>query len=493
MTGLPDDVLNILAESIYLHMSGATGATGHLSDFGGGTFTLDDVRERIKQITSDPNTKYIINESNGPRAGSIIFMNETTKTVLIFNPNQIGAPIVDHAGNLTRDLQDGLAGTMYRVPNLDASGQAVSKSGRPYTDGDVRKAWKDEWKRLANGIVADFAQGGENITREQVQVHNINPEHPDPEWAARIGQKKNEMVGGLARARADIASHAGHSSTADNPNEGLTAPGQGLDPQDVGLVSIAADPKGNIVHTYDPATNSITTFNRDTGASTIERFENAESGKTKFGQLIKDAASSTGEMPKLIQGGLAAVDDAIRSGSSLWGKIAEHAGHAVRFLGRLAKVLGPLGILGAGAEAAEMEKHLQDAIKFDLLDESAAAEYRAIVAGSVLQATADPTLVGGEAAVQIAYDKWCKKYGVEDALREQLKPGSLIESVTGRPLIDPDGGERERPIVYVGFDGGGPPVGRQDGPLGGVVPIESVYVSPRPVYEGAPQAGFMSP
>lgn len=200
------------------------------------------------------------------------------------------------------------------------------------------------------------------------------------------------------------------------------------------LKSIAADPNGMVIHVIDENTNSIVTVDNRTGQRTIQQFDNIEDAKFSFGGLMNEAKGELEEMPRLIEGGVDAVNDVLRYNNSLWGKVADVAGDTAQFLGRAAKVLGPLGVIGAGAEAAQLEADMQTAVEYGLLNENAVLEYRGILATHLAQGTVDPSMVGGEAVVQQLYEEWCNKHGVDSELKEQLEPGSLLEDVFGEEI-----------------------------------------------------------
>jgi len=467
---LSPELIDNLAESLYQHMTGATGATGHLNDFGPQEITPDSMKKMVRDLLNDPDTKFMSNPSSGERGGTLIFFNEAKNTVMVVNPNQLSGPLYDSAGKLISEkgTPDGFAGTFYREPKLNGDNIAVSgNSGRELKESEIKKAFSQEIKRLKRGIVDDMATQGHNITKDDIKVTGVKD--PDADWARRLESQASDIKSGLERGKQSIEKGEWAEALEQRKIDTVLKSDE--------LTSIAADKDGNVVHTIDEKTNSIVTIDKTTGQKTLQQFENADAAKEGFGKLIKEAANTTGEMPKLIQGGLEAVQDAIKASSSLFGKIAHLGGETAKFLGKAAKVLGPLGVIGATAEATAMEGHLEDALKFKMIPPEAATAYRAIIGSQLAQATVDPTMVGGEAVVQLAFEEWCNTYGVTGELKEQLEPGSLIEDLTGKEIGGksesvkplPEGVKQYSLMGDTGFEESEIVV-QQDGPKGGSAP-----------------------
>jgi len=114
---------------------------------------------------------------------------------------------------------------------------------------------------------------------------------------------------------------------------------------------------------------------------------------------------------------------------SFWDDLKRSFVDLTRGLGKIAtkftKILGPIGIVGVAIEGSALAATLEQAIDDDMLPPDAREEYLAILAAHALQATGDPTLVGGEAIVQELFREWADKYGLSNELREQLKPSHL--------------------------------------------------------------------
>jgi len=191
----------------------------------------------------------------------------------------------------------------------------------------------------------------------------------------------------------------------------------------------AVDLQGHATYTLE--------FDPDTGIPKVSdavQYPDAETAGRAFGQSL----SGHGDMSSIqrsLSGAAEHVSDLGRS--QLANNIDEIASEGGKFLGRASKVLGPLGVAAAGAEAASLEMKLQDFEDFGLVDPEAMLAYRAILVTHTAQATVDPTLVGGEAVTQGAYHQWKEHYGIDDKVGKELQPGSLVKDVyTAKQWLD---------------------------------------------------------
>lgn len=198
MDGLTPEQIDILAQSIYSHISGATGGTGHLNDFGPDKLTLDDLTSRIRDMLNDPDTRFMVNTSNDPgRGGAVTFFNEKTQSVLVFNPNNLQDPHIDEAGKLVSaaDGPDNFAGTFYRQPKINADGVPVSFSGRPLNDNQAAKEFRGEFKRLRNKL-ADATDIPRAEAAERIKAPTLAE---SSEWAERISAYDESIREGLEK------------------------------------------------------------------------------------------------------------------------------------------------------------------------------------------------------------------------------------------------------------------------------------------------------
>jgi hypothetical protein len=77
------------------------------------------------------------------------------------------------------------------------------------------------------------------------------------------------------------------------------------------------------------------------------------------------------------------------------------------------------------AEAAELNETLQTAIENGDISQEALLKYNTILAGHIAQG-GDPSVIGGEAGIQLAYNAWADEYIKDNpALQAALQPSSL--------------------------------------------------------------------
>ncbi len=118
-------------------------------------------------------------------------------------------------------------------------------------------------------------------------------------------------------------------------------------------------------------------------------------------------------------------------GGGLGGYVAD----AARMFSKVAKLLGPLGAVGAGIEAFVLGREAQAAVADGEISQEALAEYAAVLTAHTSQATFDPTLVGGEVPVQAWYDDFVERHGLSPEMAERLEPSSLLEDIAGSPQV----------------------------------------------------------
>lgn len=108
---------------------------------------------------------------------------------------------------------------------------------------------------------------------------------------------------------------------------------------------------------------------------------------------------------------------------------------AGRVFAKCAKLLGPLGAVGAGIEVAILGKEAQAAVAGGQISNEALAEYAAGLSAHAAQMTFDPTLVGGEIAVQEWFDDFAQRHELSDELAENLRPSSLLRDIASSPQV----------------------------------------------------------
>ncbi|MCB1562524.1 MAG: hypothetical protein KDJ75_03030 [Alphaproteobacteria bacterium] len=181
-------------------------------------------------------------------------------------------------------------------------------------------------------------------------------------------------------------------------------------------------------HFLNTETGRLVTVGPD-GTQSLHTYDTPDQGKAAFGQLLDDAGKMTGKMPRIAEGGAEALTKAIERSGTFIGKLENVGGDALRFLRNSSRILGPLGIVGAGLEISELREKITEAVDLGLISEAAAESYDNILAGHLTQATVDPSALGGEGAVQAAYKEWTREHDVPPYLREELRPDSVVQDV----------------------------------------------------------------
>lgn len=200
--------------------------------------------------------------------------------------------------------------------------------------------------------------------------------------------------------------------------------------QDPDTKGFWADKNGRVMHFLSETDNAVVTIT-DTGDKKIHVFDTPEEARKYFGEKMDRSWKARGEKPSIHTGSADDLADTFRKTRGIWPKITGGAADVGRFLGKVAKVLGPLGVVGSAAEAAELGHAVHEAARYGIISEDALLEYDALLALHIAQATADPTMVGGEAAIQLAFEEWCEKHNIPDHIRDTLEPSSLIEMIIG--------------------------------------------------------------
>ncbi|NCC21709.1 MAG: hypothetical protein EOM26_04505 [Alphaproteobacteria bacterium] len=128
-------------------------------------------------------------------------------------------------------------------------------------------------------------------------------------------------------------------------------------------------------------------------------------------------------------------------------RFADQAGDAVRIGGRGARILsvagralGPVGLALVAWEVLDLEQKAQAAVADGRMTDVQFYAYQGILGSHAAQCGLDPTLFGGEALVQTAYEQFAGTSGIakDKTLLEELRPSSLLRmiGVLGEP--DPD-------------------------------------------------------
>lgn len=224
MDDLTPQQIEALAQSIARHAAGETYGTGHLTDFPD-VKSQADLVGRIKDMINDPETKFLVNASEGkPNSGSVYLYNEKTRSVLVFNPNQLQDPQFDSAGRVINNANgvkaDNFAGTFYSTTREDKEGTLFSKkSNRPVTEAKADRAFRDQIKSHQNSIADDMG-----LPRADVRAQAPQKISENSDWADRIRQYDSEISDGLRRGverieAGEYATHEADRIRAEAPDE----------------------------------------------------------------------------------------------------------------------------------------------------------------------------------------------------------------------------------------------------------------------------------
>ena len=191
-----------------------------------------------------------------------------------------------------------------------------------------------------------------------------------------------------------------------------------------------ADKNGRVMHFINREQMAVVSITDD-GKKILRQFDNIEDANKFFGEKFNHAWQHANKPPNIIRGNLDNLITEFKATQGIWPRISGAAGDGMKFLGKVAKVLAVAGVVGATAEAAELGSLAHQAAELGIIPDDALLAYDSMLAAHIAQATVDPSLVGGEAAVQLAFEEWCDQYNIPDHVKESLEPSSLMEMVIG--------------------------------------------------------------
>ncbi len=177
--------------------------------------------------------------------------------------------------------------------------------------------------------------------------------------------------------------------------------------------------------------NKLIISDKKNGIKIVE-FGNEDDLLTAYGKHLDTETKRLGSMPTEFAGKYDDIAAQFQKTTKLVARVGGKLSDLMRFAGKAAKVLGPLGFIGAVAEAEEMDKSADRLAEVKLISPEAAQAYKdTVTAPHVIQATVDPSLVCGEAGIQASFEEWCKLWNVPEAAKIELEPSSLIEMIFG--------------------------------------------------------------
>ena len=190
-----------------------------------------------------------------------------------------------------------------------------------------------------------------------------------------------------------------------------------------------SDRNGRVMHFFSEEHKAIVSVSP--GGTSLRQFDNLEDARHYFGEQRSIAGRVLGDIPDLRAGGLSGVTEAFRSMHSgrVPRAVRELGEDAARVLGRATKILGFVGAAYTGYEATNLAIKSHEMAEFGMISNDSLAGYDAMLTGFIAQATVDPTLIGGEAAIQVAFDAWADEYDISPEIKAELQPGLLINDI----------------------------------------------------------------
>ena len=382
----------------------------HLDEFGdprlGRTITEDPTPRTMaryaKFTLEDPNAQVMTANPNPPRYPNPVhyIYSETLNTMVVLDPANGG------------DL-----GTVFRPEQFEAK--------------------MDSFRRNAVTGIASQGRGPEAVNRAYSQFERDAFRNPEARATIeRNARAINQPVHEPPRRNTPTAPQA---EATPSPNAAASAAaGSALENAGEEVTRIIesehttgfmADADGKVAFYINSETNTVVRISGD--EVVVQQFDNPADANRIFGEQWDEATQKLGELPDLVDGGHAALAENFHASRGFWPKLGSRIGDVVEIAGRTAKVLGPLGVIGATAEAAELgfKAHLMD--KYDMLPEGFVERYDALLLAHVGQATVDPSMLGGELGVQALFDELCEEYEIPAHIKAEIEPGSLLETLFG--------------------------------------------------------------
>ena len=205
MDKLNRDQIDLVAQSIALHASGATGASGHLAEFN--VKTVEELATRIEQTLSSPKTQFMVNNSLSPNnSGAIVAFNREQHSILILNPNLLNDPRQSDGQivPVQKGSPDNLAGTYYNMPKLDTNGNPILQLGET-ADSQFNKSIQTLRTRTSKDLNAYPPSPGKTYTLDDVPVKSMGESDEIAQWVSR---NEPRIRDGLAKATQRIESGA---------------------------------------------------------------------------------------------------------------------------------------------------------------------------------------------------------------------------------------------------------------------------------------------
>lgn len=342
-----------------------------------GSRSLGDPVPMSSPADMEEHIRRILNDPNTRFA-----MNPSTGRTVFYHPDTNTTMVFNPAQG------DGLGGTVFRTADSE-----------DYYRGEIADMRRDGVRPVQGNVVQRAATFDELFSRHNTAIATALGAH-----------EANAAAQTLARAQEIL----------ENP----------------ATIGFWADDHGRVTHYIDNASNTVVTIS-PSGAS-VQSFETLQEAQEFFGTKMEEALRARGQFPDLITGGHNALAEAFQATRNFWPRVGATVADVATNIGRVAKVIGPLGVIGATAEAAELGMTAHTLQQYGLLPENFVYAYDALLAAHVAQATADPSMVLGEGAIQLAFDELCDQFDIPHHIREEIEPSSLLEMIFGDGNPSPD-------------------------------------------------------
>ena len=190
-----------------------------------------------------------------------------------------------------------------------------------------------------------------------------------------------------------------------------------------------ADPSGENLHFFSEEHKAIVSVTPE--GTTLQQFDDLDAAQKAFGSKMQDVGQALGDIPDLKSGGLKGLSEAFKSmGSGALKIVGEFGERAAEVAGRATKLLGVLGGAYVSYEATNLALKGHEMAEFGMIPPESLPAYDTMLGAFITQAVADPTLIGGELAIQKVFDEWADAYGITDPLvKAELQPGLLINDL----------------------------------------------------------------
>ncbi len=403
--------------------------------------SLSDMKKHIKNVLTDPNTKFVILESiDNPGHHSIQFFNESKNINIAFNSTQTFM-VNPHTGKV-----DGFAGSAFRQKNARAPDGAVKRLGKANVvlETAIKSSETNYGFKRSSAIL--------NVGEHSSQFHKVFATHFDLIKKSMKGRQPRtpaEMIEEHRLSAEARKAKAGTNKPQTEPNAKKT---QVTKPKPVDVFEgdklqvFYDDMSGKSGYALSENKKSVIRFQEGMDPK-IQGFDSVQEANQNFGEKVDAYARKidprTGDprgMPDVLKGSFSDVAKQLNALKNMpkakkaFFKAASYLRKSASFLGKAFKVLAPVSMTLGAIEARGMHNKAAPLVDYGLMTEGALGEYDCILAAHVLT-DLDPTLAYGEAAVKASFEAWEYKNEIKQYISKDMEPkgmmGSIVSALTG--------------------------------------------------------------